>query len=217
MNERAVPLMSSLASESLRATTRRVLHVGCGPRNPMKLNRIFREPGWQEVRLDIDPNVEPDILASITDMSAVPSESVDAVWSSHNIEHLFAHEVPTALAEFHRVLVPGGLLLITLPDLEAVARVILEQGADKVLMTSTDGTVPITPIDMIYGWGFMIQHGRTYMAHRTGFTLKTLGNAILAAGFPQVQAARGKTWDLWCLARKGCPVDNPDLLPMALS
>lgn len=183
----------------------------------MKLNRIFRQPGWQEVRLDIDPDVEPDIIASITDLSVIPSGTMDAVWSSHNLEHLYAHEVPAALAEFHRVLAPGGLFLVTLPDLEAVARVILEEGADKVLMTGTDGTVPITPIDMLYGWGYMIRHGRTYMAHRTGFTLRTLGNALLAAGFPQVQATRGRTWDLRCLARKGGPVDDPDLLPLALS
>jgi predicted SAM-dependent methyltransferase len=40
-------------------------------------------------------------------MKAVASESVDAIFSSHNIEHLYPHEVPVALAEFIRVLKPG--------------------------------------------------------------------------------------------------------------
>ena len=37
----------------------------------------------------------------MTDMSMVDSAAVDAVWSSHNLEHLYAHEVPVALGEFH--------------------------------------------------------------------------------------------------------------------
>ena len=36
-------------------------------------------------------------------MSQVKSESVDAIYSSHNIEHIFPHEVPIAFREFHRV------------------------------------------------------------------------------------------------------------------
>jgi len=62
--------------------------------------------------------MQPDIVCSITDMSPVAADSVDAVWSSHNLEHLQRHEVPVALAEFLRVLKPAGLLLLTLPDLQ---------------------------------------------------------------------------------------------------
>ena len=51
----------------------RVLHVGCGAAAPHKLPEIFFPAGaWAEVRLDIDPAVAPDIVASITDMSVVP-------------------------------------------------------------------------------------------------------------------------------------------------
>jgi predicted SAM-dependent methyltransferase len=52
----------------------------------------------QELRLDIDASVAPDIVATMTDMSRVADASVDAVFSSHNIEHLDPHEVPVALA-----------------------------------------------------------------------------------------------------------------------
>src|SRR3954451_8011278 len=98
--------------------TRTVLHVGCGVKLPHKLHQAFHTPEWRELRLDIDPNVQPDIVGSITDMRMVETASVDAVWSSHNLEHLYAHEVPVALAEFYRVLRPGGFLLITMPDLQ---------------------------------------------------------------------------------------------------
>ena len=50
------------------------------------------EGEWQEVRLDISEQVAPDIIGTITDMEAVADGSMDALWSSHNIEHVFPHE-----------------------------------------------------------------------------------------------------------------------------
>ncbi len=102
---------------------RTVLHVGCGAADPAKLPPAYfpADSGWRELRLDIDPEVQPDIVASLTDMAAVPDASVDAVWSAHNLEHLWAHEVPVAMAEFLRVLRPGGFALVTMPDLQQVA------------------------------------------------------------------------------------------------
>src|SRR5271156_4596530 len=99
-----------------------VLNVGCGYPLRQKLHRHFHGPEWREIRLDLDPAVQPDIVCSITDISPVTADSVDAVWSSHNLEHLQRQEVPLALAEFLRVLKPHGLLLLTLPDLQQVAR-----------------------------------------------------------------------------------------------
>jgi predicted SAM-dependent methyltransferase len=50
-------------------------------------------------------------------MMPVATGSVDAIWSSHNLEHLQRHEVPLALREFFTVLKPQGLLLLELPNL----------------------------------------------------------------------------------------------------
>lgn len=185
--------------------TKVVLNVGCGPRLPDKLSPVFRLGGWRELRLDIDPNVEPDIVASLTDMRGVSDASVDAVWSSHNLEHLFAHEVPIALREFRRVLKPDGFLLVTLPDLQAVAKVVAEGGADTVIMrTRVNGAEgpPITALDVLYGHGWWIERGRTYMAHKTGFTRDSLGKRLVEAGFGTVAMKGGPTFDLWALAVK---------------
>ena len=67
------------------------LHVGCGPKRKEKTTRGFNTPNWAEIRLDIDPSAAPDITGTMTDMSGVASASVDAVFSSHNIEHLYPH------------------------------------------------------------------------------------------------------------------------------
>jgi SAM-dependent methyltransferase len=174
-----------------------VLHVGCGAPDPHKLPAEFFPPGgaWHEVRLDIDPGVRPDIEASITDMAAVPDRSVDAVWSSHNLEHLHAHEVPAALAEFRRVLKPAGFLLVTVPDLQRAAELIAADRLEEPAYLSPVG--PITPRDMVFGFGAAIAQGNGFMAHRTGFTARTLEAALAAAGFPVVRVVRDQRFALW--------------------
>jgi predicted SAM-dependent methyltransferase len=179
---------------------RTVLHVGCGQRDPARLHATFRGAGWKEIRLDIDPAVKPDIIASITHMRSVPDGSIDAVWSSHNLEHLYAHEVPLALREFRRVLKAQGLALITLPDLQQVARLIAADKLDEPVYVSPAG--PVAPLDMLYGHRSLLSTGQVFMAHRTGFTRKTLGHALVSAGFEFVRMWTDRTMSLWASAHK---------------
>ena len=97
------------------------LHIGCGQKRKNQTTPGFNSPDWQEIRFDIDPAVAPDIHGTMLDMSAVQSSSMDALFSSHNIEHLYPHEVPVALAEFRRVLKPEGFAVITCPDRKSVS------------------------------------------------------------------------------------------------
>jgi SAM-dependent methyltransferase len=177
-----------------------VLHVGCGPRNHAALHESFRGPEWHEVRLDIDPGVDPDVVASITDMSVVASASVDAVWSHHNIEHVFAHEVARVFDEFLRVLRPGGEVLLATPDLQGVAEAIAAGRLEEPLYRSEAGD--ITPLDVVYGFRGEIAEGREYMAHRTGFSMRTLHRKLSRAGFVDVQIARNRYYALWAKGRR---------------
>ena len=117
----------TVISASAQANSlKRVLNAGSGPHSSRKLHPAFVRDAWQEIRIDIDPRAKPDMVVSITDMkSSFEPESFDAIWSSHTLEHLYAHEVPIALAEFKRVLKPDGFALVTSPDLETVASLIL--------------------------------------------------------------------------------------------
>jgi SAM-dependent methyltransferase len=47
-------------------------------------------------------------------------KSVAAVFSSHVFEHLFRDEVRRLITEIHRVLIPGGVCRVVVPDLEKV-------------------------------------------------------------------------------------------------
>ena len=177
-----------------------VLNVGCGYPLRQKLHRHFHGPEWREIRLDLDPAVQPDIVCSITDISPVAADWVDAVWSSHNLEHLQRHEVPLALAEFLRVLKPHGLLLLTLPDLQQVARLVAEDRLEESAYVSQSG--PITPLDMIFGHTASLARGNQFMAHRTGFTARSLHKLLIEAGFVEVTLRQGAAFDLWATGYK---------------
>lgn len=178
-----------------------LLHVGCGPKRKDRATAGFNTPDWTEIRLDIDPAVQPDVTGTMTDMSAVASASVDAVFSSHNIEHLYPHEVPLALAEFRRVLRDDGYAVITCPDLQSVAALVAQDRLTEPAYVSPAG--PIAPLDILYGHRAAMARGNLFMAHRCGFTRKVLAATLQAAGFASVIAmARPRSFDLWALASK---------------
>ena len=186
-----------------------LLHIGCGPKRKDKTTRGFNTEAWSEVRLDIDPSVEPDVIGTMTDMSAVGSGSVDAIFSSHNIEHLYPHEVPVALAEFLRVLSDDGFAVITCPDLQSVCALVAEGKLVEAAYTAPAG--PITPLDILYGHRPQMAKGNLFMAHRCGFTQKVLDGTLRSCGFQTVASmARGRApyFDLWALASKS--VRNED-------
>ncbi len=193
MQQSADPVAKPI-EETQPIATKLILHVGCGPYDPEALPEALRTSEWREVRLDINPAMEPDIIGSMTDMSAVPDESVDAVFSSHNLEHLYAHDVPLALAEFYRVLKPGGFALVTLPDIQAVAAYVAQGRLEEILYVSPEG--PIAAIDILYGFRAAIAGGNHFMAHRTAFTAESLQEKLQQAGFKNIESHKDQL-NLW--------------------
>ena len=190
------------------------LHVGCGPKRKDKTTRGFNTPEWNELRLDIDEHVNPDIVGTMLEMSAVANESVDAIFSSHNIEHLYAHEVPVALKEFLRVLKPDGFLVVTCPDLQSVCALIAEDKLTDAAYISPAG--PITPLDILYGHRPPMARGNLYMAHRCGFTEKVLIGTLQGCGFASIASKRRghPYYDLYAVAST-VPKTEADLRALA--
>ena len=176
-----------------------VLHVGCGRATLSSLPSVFQNGKWGEIRLDIDPAVKPDIIASVSEMSSVEPASAQAVYSCHNIEHLFHHEVPGALREFHRVLSPGGALVIKTPDLQAACAMVAEDRLYDTAYLSPAG--PIAPIDMIYSYRNFLLDNNVFMLHKTGFTATTLRDKIFDAGF-QFAFVRRTGFELYAVGLK---------------
>lgn len=154
--------------------SRSLLHIGCGS---------DQLPAWlgmfDETRLDINPANNPDIVRDMRDLTGL--SGYDAIYCSHALEHLSPHEVAPALIGFRAALNPDGVAIVFVPDLEGVS------ATDEVLFNSPAG--PICGLDLIYGYRPALAEN-PYMAHKTGFTAKTLEQAMNEAGFYKVKVDR---------------------------
>jgi len=94
---------------------RRMLNLGCG--------RSFH-PDW--VNMDFIPASSRVIAHDLRKPLPVGGNSWDVVYASHVLEHFSRGEARAFLKECHRVLRPGGVLRIVVPDLEMIARLYLQ-------------------------------------------------------------------------------------------
>ena len=113
------------------------LHLGCGLRYL---------PGWQH--LDLTKRDHIDFVGPVSDLSQFSQGSVDVIYASHLLEYFDAFEAVEVLSEWRRVLRPGGLIYLAVPDVKALLK-IYEQTDDlsKILgplfgkMESDVGTI----------------------------------------------------------------------------
>lgn len=185
--------------ESQRERVRVLVNVGSGPREASSLPAYFNS--WRQLRVDNDATVHPDLLADLTNLAAIPDGSVDAVWAAHCVEHLYAHQVTLALREFRRVLRMDGFACVIVPDLQSVAQYIAADRMHEPLYWSPAG--PITPHDIVFGYGPAVAHGRRSMVHRCGFTPGILQQCFQQLSFGEVLLRRRSAqFELAALARR---------------
>lgn len=121
----------------------------------------------------------------------------DGVWSSHNIEHLYAHEVPLALGEMPHPQT-GWICPHYLPRSDPGRASAVAGRPRNTVDPSPAG--PINVLDILYGHTASITAGNSYMAHNTGFTQTRLGNVLQQAGFAEAWVGAGPKIDLWAVA-----------------
>jgi SAM-dependent methyltransferase len=181
-----------------------LVNLGCGPKGSAWLPAMFAE--WRELRVDIDPGAAPDILADITDLSAIESGAADAVWSSHCLEHLYLYQVGTAIAEAYRILGEDGFFCMIVPDLQTLAEYLVNDRLHEVVYESPAG--PVVAHDMLFGYGPYLAQGHLAMAHNCGFTPTLLLQNLQAAPFAQIVLRRRANYELAALACKRAPADD---------
>ncbi len=181
---------------------KKVLNVGGGSKS------IALPPqyaAFEHLLLDIDPKGQPDIVCDARQLSGLPAAQFDAVYCSHNLEHYYRHDVPQVLAGILHVMKDGGFVQIRVPDLTELMRLTVSQGldVDDVLYTSPAG--PVMVLDVLYGHSPTIERsGEEFFAHKTGFTQKSLSNAVARAGFSSMFCMTGNL-EINLIAFKGKP------------
>jgi hypothetical protein len=93
-----------------------LVNIGCG--------RVWHKD-W--INLDHQPTA-PEVTAfDLRKPLPFPDASVDGLYASHILEHLDMREGRRVLRECRRVLKPGGILRIVVPDLENLCRYYLDR------------------------------------------------------------------------------------------
>lgn len=88
------------------------LHLGCGKRD---------FPGFINVDLADYPHIHH--RRSVDDLSLFDEDSVDLIYASHVFEYFKLSDVSAVLKEWRRVLRPGGVLKLAVPDLQQLTAV----------------------------------------------------------------------------------------------
>lgn len=135
------------------------LHLGCGKRHI---------PGFVHIDAVDYPHI--DHVASIDNLSFIQNGSVDLIYNCHVLEHFKRRDVERVLREWHRVLKPGGVLRISVPDFAKLCEVYQRYGK----------------IDLIIGALFGRQD-YLYNIHYNVFDLPSLTDVLQRSGFNNVQ------------------------------
>ena len=161
--------------------------------------------GFEHLLLDIDPRGSPDIVCDARNLTTLDAGQFDAVYCSHNLEHYYRHDVQKVLTGFLHVLKDNGFVHIRVPDIQEVMRVTIERNLDidDILYQSPAG--PIMVLDFLYDYSVEIeQSGQHFFGHKTGFTRKSLENALRKAGFAKLYCGTGNL-EVVALAFKSSP------------
>jgi SAM-dependent methyltransferase len=146
------------------------LNLGCG-------DKIL--PGYVNVDVAASRNgAQPDVLCDLHDLSAFASGTADEILSVHVVEHFWRWEVEAILAEWVRVLKPGGRMIVECPNLAAACEALL---ADPDAGPGVEGNRSLW---VLYGdpaWRDPL------MCHRWGYTPTTLARLLQGSGLVDVR------------------------------
>lgn len=137
--------------------------------------------GWFNVDAVVNPKaprapelihaIQFDATGAVVNPLPLPDGCADELMAMHVIEHVYAWEAPALLLEWRRLLKPGGLLVLELPNIEAAARNLLQGLGDQMAMWPLYGDPG---------------HRDPYMTHRWGYTPATVRGLVAGLGFGEV-------------------------------
>jgi glycosyltransferase involved in cell wall biosynthesis len=168
-----------------------------------------REEGFINVDLFSGPSVD-----EVFDLDEIPylDETISAINSEHSLEHVGWQRVDKALSEWWRVLKPGGILMLKMPDAEDCFKKYLETDPNNK---------PHRDWYKYTVWGIQrSQAGEPDEGqyHRCGFSQQEMNDKLEQLGFIIDFSVKYNGWDTWSFAvralKPACPTKVAWIAPM---
>jgi len=142
------------------ADAERKLHIG----------GVVQEKGWEVFSINEAPYA--DHVGNAKDLSRFPDNTFSEIYASHVLEHFdYNGELLGTLAEWNRVLKPGGALYVSVPDIDVLARLYLDKDRQNI-------EERFLLMGMMFGG-----HADENDYHKVGFNEELLSYCLGKAGF----------------------------------
>jgi predicted SAM-dependent methyltransferase len=168
LKQRFGPRHRRIARE-LRAQRDVKLHFGCG-------SRIL--PGW--VNLDAYPSAGITLDLDLQSDLPFADGAVRWIFTEHVLEHIDRSRIGDVLAEFHRILAPGGVARILVPDLEFFCRKYIERDIESLTTHLPHTHTAADAMNSIFNDHF----------HRFIYDFDTMRAELEKAGFVEITCCR---------------------------
>jgi predicted SAM-dependent methyltransferase len=154
----------SSSENSLKDGSGLRLHLGCGKRYI---------PGFIHVDLADFPHVEHRL--DLGDLHVFADQSVELIYCAHALEYYDRVEAAALFKEWYRVLAPGGVLRLAVPDFDALSEVYRQSGALDLILGPLYGRMEIS------------SDKSNLLYHRTVYDFRSLQRVLADAGFRNVR------------------------------
>lgn len=134
--------------------------------------------GWVSVDLDEKADIQCDLRKLPFD-----DNCADAACSVHVIEHFYEWEARDVLKEWHRVLKPGGKLILELPCMDKVVHYLIDM--------VTRG-LPLSPAFCWFAFWGDPKYRSVEMCHKWGYTYLMLKQVLSDSGFVDIKADKAR-------------------------
>jgi predicted SAM-dependent methyltransferase len=141
------------------------LHLGCGKRYL---------PGFVHIDVDNFPHI--DHRTTIDRLPMFADATVDLIYCCHALEYFDRLEAVEVLEEWRRILKPGGILRLAIPDFAALVELYRRHGDLGLILGPLYGRIIIESSD-----------GPRVLYHKTTYDYASLEQICLQAGFRSVK------------------------------
>ncbi len=164
LRQRLSPTQRRMTRE-LRALSEVRLHFGCG-------SRIL--PGW--VNLDAYGSEGISMELDLQGTLPLSDGAVLCIFTEHVLEHIDRRRIGAVFSEFHRVLAPGGVARILVPDLDFYCRAYVDGDVTSITTPLPRTTTAADAVNSVFNDHF----------HRFIYDYDTMRTELERAGFSDI-------------------------------